>query len=68
MTEKLMLFSTGRALQYYDMPAVRSIARQAAKHDYRFSSLIIGVVNSDAFQLRMKEGSSVKAQVSSNQP
>ena len=55
MTEKLMIYGTGRALQYYDMPVVRSIARDAAKNDNRFSSLIVGIVKSDPFQMRVKQ-------------
>jgi len=56
MTEKLLTYGTGRALKYYDMPVVRSIARDAAKNDNRFSSLILGIVKSDPFQMRMKAG------------
>ena len=54
VTSKLMTYAVGRATQYYDMPAVRAIARQAALEDYRFSSLIVGVVKSAPFQMRMK--------------
>jgi hypothetical protein len=53
-TEKLMTYGTGRALKYYDMPVVRQIARDAATNDYRFSSLVLGVVKSDPFQMKMK--------------
>ena len=56
MTEKLLIYGTGRALKYYDMPVVRSIDRAAAKNDNRFSSLILGIVKSDPFQMRMKAG------------
>jgi hypothetical protein len=56
MTEKLMTYGTGRALKYYDMPVVRSITRDAAKNDNRFSSLILGIVKSDPFQMRVKAG------------
>jgi hypothetical protein len=56
MTEKLMTYGTGRALKYYDMPVVRSITRDAAKDDNRFSSLILGIVKSDPFQMRVKAG------------
>jgi cytochrome c551/c552 len=56
MTEKLLTYGTGRALKYYDMPGVRSIARDAAKNDNRFSSLILGIVKSDPFQMRVKAG------------
>ena len=54
-TEKLLTYATGRALKYYDMPVVRSIDREAAKSDNRFSALIEGVVKSDPFQMRMKQ-------------
>jgi len=53
MTEKLMVYGTGRALRYYDMPVVRQIVRDAARDNSRFSSLILGVVGSDPFQMRM---------------
>ena len=55
MIEKLLTFATGRALKYYDMPAVRSIAREAARNDNRFSSLVLGIVKSDPFQMRVKQ-------------
>ena len=51
-TEELMKFALGRTLHYYDMPTVRKIVRQAAKDDYRFSSIVMGIVTSDAFQMR----------------
>jgi len=54
-TEKLLTYATGRALRYYDMPVVRSITREAAKDDNRFSLLIQGIVKSDPFQMRMKQ-------------
>jgi hypothetical protein len=54
-TEKLMTYALGRGVEYYDMPTVRAIARGAAKNDYRFSSIILGIVESDAFQMRAAE-------------
>jgi hypothetical protein len=54
-TEKLMTYALGRGLEYYDMPTVRAIARGAAKNDYRFSSIILGIVESAAFQMRAAE-------------
>jgi|KBSMisStaDraftv2_1062788.scaffolds.fasta_scaffold19743_4 uncharacterized protein DUF1592/uncharacterized protein DUF1588/uncharacterized protein DUF1587/uncharacterized protein DUF1585/uncharacterized protein DUF1595/cytochrome c len=51
-TEKLLTYGLGRGLEYYDYPTVRAIARDAAKDDYRISSLVIGVVNSTPFQMR----------------
>ncbi len=52
MAEKLLTFATGRGVEYYDAPAIRKIVRDAAPGDYRFSSLILGVVNSMPFQMR----------------
>jgi hypothetical protein len=54
MTEKLLTYGTGRALKYYDMPVVRTIANDAARNNNRFSSLILGIVKSDPFQMRVK--------------
>ena len=53
-TEKLLTYALGRTVQYYDMPAIRSIVRQAAQNDYRFSSLVLGVIRSAPFQTKMK--------------
>jgi Protein of unknown function (DUF1585)/Protein of unknown function (DUF1588) len=53
-TKKLLTYAVGRTAQYYDMPAIRSIVRRAAQDDYRFSSLILGVVESDAFLKKKK--------------
>jgi hypothetical protein len=52
VTAKLMAYALGRRLEYYDRPAVRQIVRDAAAHDYRWSSLVMGIVNSPAFQMR----------------
>jgi hypothetical protein len=52
-TEKLMTYALGRQLGAADMPAARAIVRRAAAEDYRFSSLVLGVVASDAFQMRI---------------
>jgi len=54
MTEKLLVYALGRGLDHQDMPVVRTIVRTAAVQDYRFSSLILGVVDSVPFQMRMK--------------
>ncbi len=62
-TEKLMTYALGRGLEYYDMPAVRAIARGAAKDDYRFSSIIIGIVESAAFQMRAAEDTPAATEV-----
>ena len=55
MTTKLLTYALGRGTEYYDNPAIRKITREAALHDYRWSSLILGVVNSPAFQMRRSE-------------
>jgi len=54
MTEKLMTYALGRGVEYYDMPAVRKIVRDAAARDFRFSTLIGGVVKSPPFQMKVK--------------
>jgi hypothetical protein len=52
LTEKLLTFALGRGVEYYDAPAVRKILREAQPGGYRFSSLILGIVNSAPFQMR----------------
>jgi hypothetical protein len=52
--EKTMTYGLGRGLDYSDMPTVRAIAREAAKDDNRFSSIVLGVVRSPQFQMREK--------------
>ncbi len=49
-TERLMMYALGRELEYFDMPQVRAIARAAAADDYRLSSIVLGIVNSEAFR------------------
>jgi hypothetical protein len=53
LTEKLLTYGLGRGLEYYDAPSVRKIVGGAQAHDYRFSSLVLGIVSSDPFQMRM---------------
>ena len=52
VTEKLLAYGLGRGLEYTDRPTVRAIIRRAAPADYRWSSLILGIVNSSPFQMR----------------
>jgi hypothetical protein len=52
MTEMLMTYGLGRGLEYYDMPTVRLIVKDAVRNNYRFSSLVIGVVKSAPFQMK----------------
>ena len=52
--EKLLTYALGRGLEYQDMPLVRSLAREAARSDNRFSALVLSVVKSKPFQMNMK--------------
>ena len=52
ITEKLLTYGLGRGLEYYDMPVVRAIARDAAGQRSRFSSIVLGIVKSPSFQLK----------------
>jgi Protein of unknown function (DUF1592)/Protein of unknown function (DUF1588)/Protein of unknown function (DUF1585)/Protein of unknown function (DUF1595)/Protein of unknown function (DUF1587) len=52
VVEKLLTYALGRGLEFYDMPVVRGIVREAARNDYKFSSLITGIVKSTPFQMR----------------
>ena len=51
VTERLMIYGLGRSITYKDMPAIRAIVRNAKAGDYRFSDLVLGVVNSDQFRM-----------------
>ena len=63
VTEKLLMYAVGRETKYYDMPVVRAIMRDAMRNAsgdagsdrYRFSELVLGIVKSAPFQMRMKE-------------
>jgi len=52
LTTKLMTYALGRGPEYYDMPAVRAIVRDAAANNYRFQTLIMDVAESQPFQMR----------------
>jgi len=54
VTEKLMTYGLGRGVEYYDMPVIRQIVRDASKNNYKFSSIVLGIVKSAPFQMRMK--------------
>jgi len=56
MTEKLLTYAVGRGLAATDMPVVRQVVRDAAPKQYRFSALVLGIVNSAPFQMRLKVG------------
>ena len=51
-TENLLAFAIGRRTEYYDQPTIRAISKSAAANDYRMSSFILGVIKSDAFQMK----------------
>ena len=55
MTEKLLTYALGRGVEYWDMPAVRAIVKEAGTNQFRFSSLVLGVVESTPFQMRIKK-------------
>ena len=57
LTEKLMTYALGRGVDTRDMPAVRRVVRDAATQNYRLSSIVLGIVKSVPFQMRVKAGS-----------
>jgi hypothetical protein len=52
MTEKMMIYALGRGLERYDRPALKSIEANLASHDYRFSQLVLGIVESLPFEMK----------------
>ncbi len=52
LTRKLLIYALGRGLEYQDMPAVRTILRDASRDNYRFSAIVLGIVHSTPFQMR----------------
>ena len=62
VTEKLLTYGMGRGVEYDDMPVVRSIVRDAAVNDYRFSAVVLEIVKSAPFQMNRKpEGETNRA-------
>jgi hypothetical protein len=59
MTERLLTYSLGRGSDWYDAPAIRAAVKSAKKDDYRFSSLLTGIVQSTPFQMRMSQETEV---------
>jgi hypothetical protein len=55
ITERLLTYALGRGVEYYDLPAVRQILREAAASEYRLSSLLFGITRSTPFQMRRSE-------------
>jgi cytochrome c5 len=64
VTDRLLTYALGRGLDYYDAPAVRRIVRDAAANDYRWSSIIMGIVSSTPFQMRAPASADPPAKVS----
>ena len=61
MTEKLLTYALGRGVVYQDMPVVRGIVREAARNNYRFSTLVEGIVKSEPFQMNRKPEATLTA-------
>jgi len=61
-TDNLMSYAIGRRIEYYDQPSIRAIAKKAAQNGNRFSSFVLGIVNSPAFQMSTAEAVSSTAQ------
>ncbi len=68
LTEKLLTYALGRGLERSDKPVVRSISRNLARDEYRFSSLILGIVESLPFQMRRPSVVSVKPPAAKTAP
>jgi hypothetical protein len=66
LTEKLMTYALGRRLEAEDMPTVRRIVREAAKDDYRFSAIVLGIVRSTQFQQKARFTASATQTVADN--
>jgi hypothetical protein len=52
LSEKMLTYALGRGLEYYDMPAVRRIVQDSRSKDFRFSSIVLGIVRSAPFQMK----------------
>ena len=60
-TEKMMTYALGRGVEYFDMPGIRKIVKDAKRDNYRFSSIVMGIVSAPAFQSSMVEREQVSA-------
>jgi hypothetical protein len=67
LTERLLTYALGRGLTAADMPAVRTIARDAQRENYRFSSVVLGIVRSVPFQMRIKGAGDQPSRVASRE-
>jgi mono/diheme cytochrome c family protein len=61
-TDNLMSYALGRRIEYYDQPSIRAITKKAAQNGNRFSSFVLGIVNSPAFQMSTAEAVTTTAQ------
>jgi len=52
LTTKLMIYATGRPMEWHDMPTIRGIVKSAARDDYRFAALVTAIVNSPPFRMQ----------------
>jgi len=64
VVEKMMTYATGRGTEYYDRPAIRQILRESEPKDYRWSAIILGIIKSKPFQMRMLPADAAAAQLS----
>jgi hypothetical protein len=56
LTEKMLTYALGRGVEHRDMPLVRAIAADAARQDYRFSAIVLGIVSSTPFAMKKAGG------------
>jgi hypothetical protein len=68
LSENLLTYALGRSLEYYDNSVVRSVVHDAARDNYRISSLVLGVVKSTPFQMRRSTPEGESAAAASRQP
>jgi Protein of unknown function (DUF1585) len=54
-TEKMMTYALGRGVEYYDMPGIRKIVKDSKRDNYKFSSIVMGIVSAPVFQSNMVE-------------
>jgi Protein of unknown function (DUF1585) len=52
LTGRLLMYGVNREVEFFDMPQIRAIVRDSEKNNYRFSELILGIVNSDTFRMQ----------------
>jgi len=64
VAENLLTYALGRGVEYQDMPMVRSIVRESAPTNYKFSSLVLAIVKSQAFQMNVKPAANTEQRVS----